>query len=102
MDPHLHTHIRKRLKPSVFTKPHSPHGFCVREEPLMIWGGPGQKWEKKLNGAGKKTQLNNPEEKVQRLVAEEKKSSTASCRGKKKLNTNYLPGPPPRSLMVRP
>ncbi len=54
----------------------------LREEPLMIWGGGARAkaGKKKLNGYSprkKKTQLNNPEE---------KKNSTASCRGKKKLN----------------
>ncbi len=70
------------------------------EEPLMIWGGLEQKREKtqwllaqdkkkSAQQAGrKKTQLNKLE--VQRLVAEGKK-----------INTNFLPGPP-RSLMVRP
>ncbi len=89
-------------------------------------GGLGQKREKNSTATrtGKKTQLNNPEEKkklnlttlkkkkVERLVAEEKKtqqpvsqekkSSMASCRGKKKLNANSLPEAPLRSLMVCP
>ena len=56
------------------------------KEPLMIWGGAGKSGKKKLNG------YSLWKKKLQQLVAEEKK----------KLNTNSLPGPPPRSLMVRP
>ncbi len=41
----------------------------LREEPLMIWGGLGQKREKKLNGYSRRKG-----KKVQRLVAEEKKT----------------------------
>ncbi len=58
-----------------------PDKCLVREEPLMIWGGGARA------KAGKKKL---------------KKNSTASCRGKKKLNANSLPEAPPRSLMVRP
>ncbi len=60
--------------------------MSLREEPLMIWGGARAKAGKKNSTAtrpGKK--------KVQRLVAEEKKTQREfSARG------------PPRSLMVRP
>ncbi len=59
-----------------------------REEPLMIWGG----------GARAKA----VKKKTQRLLAQEKKNSTAGWPGKKKLNANSLPEGPPRSLMVRP
>ncbi len=73
----------------------------------MIWGGLGQKREKKNSTATRpgKKKLNSTtrkKKKVQRLVAEAKKSSTASCRGKKTQREFSARGPPPRSLMVRP
>ncbi len=51
----------------------------IREEPLMTWGGARAK-------AGKKTST---------ATRPEKKSSTASCRGKNKINANSLPEAPP-------
>ena len=58
---------------------HSCKGHDLREEPLMIWGG--GLWQKR----GKKTQ---------QLLAQEKKSSTASCRGKKTQREFSARGPP--------
>ncbi len=60
----------------------------LREEPLMIW---------LLAQEKKKNQLTNPEEKLNSRLAR-KKSSTASCQGKKKLNANSLPEAPPQII----
>ncbi len=55
-----------------------PHFCSFREEPLMIWGGRAK--------AGKK---------IQRLLGQEKKSSMASCRGKKNSTQILCLGAPP-------
>ncbi len=62
-------------------RPSKPMAFCFREEPFMIWGGPGK--------SGKKNST---------ATCARKRSSSASCRGKKKLNTNSLSGPPPQII----
>ena len=87
----------------------------VREEPIMIWGGgtrakAGKKTQRLL-AQGKKTQLNNLEEKknstqqpgkkIQQQVGQEKKlnSRLAWKKTQHEFSAHALP---PRSLMVRP
>ena len=85
--------------------PSNPYLLCsgnqrrgtLREEPLMIWGGLGQKW---LLARGKKSTqqpgINNLEEKNQ-PVGQEKKSS-AGWSGKKTQHEFSARAPPPQII----
>ena len=64
----------------------------LRQEPLMIWGGPGKSGKKKLNGYSRR------KKKVQRLVAEEKKVQRLVAEEKKNSTRILCPGPPPQII----